>query len=549
VPRWLLWVLASAAVFFIVLFIAADYAFHHAEPMLRARVVASLQERFRSPVQLDALHISVLNGLQVSGEGLRILNLEGRTPQTQGQPPMLSIRSFQFSTSVRQLLEPVMRLSEVRVQGMQLNIPPKDERGPLLPKEKRKLGRARISIAISKIVCSDMTLTIETDKPGKAPLVFEIHNLTLHDIGPKRPFAFVAQLVNAKPVGNIDSTGHFGPWDENEPRDTPIDGAYSFTHADLGPIKGIAGILSSTGSYRGTLGQIGVTGTTDTPDFSLDTAQHPMDLKTQFNATVDGTTGDTRLNAIHATLAHTILEVNGLVIRSKDAKQQAGADATIPGHFIDINVTSDHARVEDILTLGVKTMPPLMRGAMTLRAHLQIPPGKDSVSKKMHIQGQFSIHNVLLTNPRWQQTVDKLSQRAQGHMDEIKDGHIPMVQSQVSGDFQLGNALLHVENLRYQMPGAQVDLNGRYSLDGRTFDFAGVARTQATASQMLTGWKSILAMPFDKLLEKNGAGVQVPITISGTKSDPKFGVDLHKLGAQIFSHHKDSDHPEPPQHP
>jgi hypothetical protein len=129
VPRWLLWVLASAAVFFIVLFIAADYAFHHAEPMLRARVVASLQERFRSPVQLDALHISVLNGLQVSGEGLRILNLEGRTPQTQGQPPMLSIRSFQFSTSVRQLLEPVMRLSEVRVQGMQLNIPPKDERG------------------------------------------------------------------------------------------------------------------------------------------------------------------------------------------------------------------------------------------------------------------------------------------------------------------------------------------------------------------------------------------------------------------------------------
>jgi hypothetical protein len=50
---------------------------------------------------------------------------------------------------------------------------------------------------------------------------------------------------------------------------------------------------------------------------------------------------------------------------------------------------------------------------------------------------------------------------------------------------------------------------------------------------MLTGWKSLLAKPFDKLLEKNGAGVQVPIMISGTRSAPKFGVDRGKLIDQI----------------
>jgi hypothetical protein len=115
------------------------------------------------------------------------------------------------------------------------------------------------------------------------------------------------------------------------------------------------------------------------------------------------------------------------------------------------------------------------------------------------------------------------------------------VQSQVGGEFQLANAVLNIHALKYEMPGAQVDLAGKYSLDGKKFDFAGTARTQATASQMLTGWKSILAMPFDKVLKKDGAGVEVPITISGTESAPKFGVDLGKLGAQVFSHHKKPD--------
>jgi hypothetical protein len=112
----------------------------------------------------------------------------------------------------------------------------------------------------------------------------------------------------------------------------------------------------------------------------------------------------------------------------------------------------------------------------------------------------------------------------------------------------LANAVLEMPKLNYQMPGAQVDLGGKYSLDGNTFDFAGTVRTKATASQMLTGWKSIVAMPFDKLLAKNGAGVEVPVTISGTRSDPKFGVDKDKLWSEIFSHH-DTQSPPPPTPP
>lgn len=529
----LIGLLAAAAV--------VAYVIHNAEPILRRRVVASLEARFRSPVQLDALHISLLRGLQVSGSGLRIFSFSeaGQPDQPPaGAQPMLSVNRFAFRAGLRQLFEPVMGISTVTVDGMQLTIPPKQQgKTPANPPEKA-LRKLKLSIALDKIVCNDLTLTIETNKPGKLPLVFDIHNVTLHDVGPGKAFPFEASLVNPKPVGDIHSTGNFGPWRADDPRETPLDGSYSFANADLGTIKGISGTLSSTGKFSGTLGEIGVTGTTDTPDFALDLSEHPVDLRTQFNATVDGTTGDTRLNSVHATLLHTVLDVNGMVIRAAAAPDKTEPDApSISGHLIDLSVATTQARVEDVLRLGIKTSPPLMQGALTLHAQLSIPPGHSSVTQKMRIQGTFTIHGVTFTNPQWQQTVDKLSERASGNPEQANAADAARVSSAMSGSFALANALLDVPKLNYQVRGAQVDLAGKYGLDGQTFDFAGTVRTQATASEMLTGWKSILAMPLDRFLKKNGAGLEVPIKISGTRSAPKFGLDLDKL----FSRSKNED--------
>jgi hypothetical protein len=522
------------------------YVIRNAEPILRRRVIATMEDRFRSPVELDALHISVMQGLQVSGSGLRILSLDGTdgmVSRPANAAPMVSVASFQFRTGVRQLLEPTMRVQTVLVQGLRLNIPPKNARGPLLPPQKRRRGRPALNIVVDQIVCSDAVLTIETDKPGKQPLVFPIRDLTLHDVGRRKPIRFEASLLNPKPVGDIRSTGHFGPWNDEEPRDTPIDGAYSFTNADLGTIRGIAGTLSSTGRYSGTLGEIGVDGSTETPDFALDVSEHPVDLHTDFNATVDGTTGDTILNSVRATLLHTVLEVTGKVIRTSGGQDNGDRS----GHFIDIAVTTEKARVEDILTLGAETTPPLMHGGLSLRARLNIPPGHESVSHKMRINGTFAIRGATFTNPKWQETVDNLSMRAQGHPRDKNDVTAsPVVESEMGGNFALAQAVLGIPRLTYQMPGAKVALAGKYSLDGQVFDFAGTVQTEATASQMLTGWKKWLAVPFDPLFKKDGAGLEVPITISGTKSEPKFGVDKDKLWNQIFHRQDKQDQPHQP---
>src|SRR5206468_524355 len=113
----------------------------NAGPILRERVIATLEQRFRSPVELDSLNIAFQDGIQVSGAGLRIIDF-GRKETTDAAPaddqPMLSVESFDFHTTLRHLLDPVTHIGLVHVRGMVLNIPPKGQRGPLL--KPRKTG-------------------------------------------------------------------------------------------------------------------------------------------------------------------------------------------------------------------------------------------------------------------------------------------------------------------------------------------------------------------------------------------------------------------------
>src|SRR6202023_3647621 len=134
------------------------------------------------------------------------------------------------------------------------------------------------------------------------------------------------------------------------PGDTPVSGSYQFTNADLGPFPGIAGILSSTGKYRGQLNEIQVEGQTDTPDFSLDSVGTPVQLHTEYSATVNGTDGDTYLHPVRATLLHSLIIANGSVIRASGKH----------GHIISLNIYAPNARLQDILRLATKSTEPVM---------------------------------------------------------------------------------------------------------------------------------------------------------------------------------------------
>jgi hypothetical protein len=198
----------------------------------------------------------------------------------------------------------------------------------------------------------------------------------------------------------------------------------------------------------------------------------------------------------------------------------------VPGHNIDLNVAIERGRIEDMLVLGMKGTPTLMRGALALKVRFTLPPGPVSVSRKMRLAGTFAIHDAFLNDAKMQQQLDTMSMRAQGKPKLANAQEAEVVGSSVSGKFSLADAVIDVSELNFTIPGAQALMNGQVQLVGSTFEFHGKVRTQATASQMTTGWKSLLLGPFDKLLKKHGAGVELPIKVTGTRSTYDLRLDF-----------------------
>jgi hypothetical protein len=485
-----------------------------AQPILRDRVIETLSTRFKSKVELASLNVSVGRGLEVSGTGLKIFGVTDPNPYEPGVQPLISLQEFHFHTGVRNLFRPSVHVDTVYVKGMELNIPPKEQRA-----EVKNMGSrtGKMTVFVDKFVCEDTNLLINTSKPGKPPLEFAIHDLRMKDIGPGQPMHFDATLVNPKPVGDIQSTGLFGPWNEYDPRDTPVQGDYSFSNADLGTLKGIGGILSSTGKYEGMLSSIVVDGKTDTPDFRINISGHPVPLHTEFHAVVDGTSGDTYLQPVKATLLHSSFTAKGSIIRV----------ANPHGHDIELDVVLDRAEIQDLLKLGVKTDPPVMTGPVEMTTKLSLPPGDKDVTDRLKLAGNFHVLRAHFTNEKVQSRLDSLSLRTQGKPKEAKEPATEDVPVDLRGVFTLKDGTLSFSLLHFLIPGTHVDMAGDYSLDGRTFDFHGQARLDAKLSQMTTGWKSILLRPVDRFFSKDGAGTEVPVKVTGTESEPHFGLDFH----------------------
>jgi hypothetical protein len=489
---------------------------HHAEPLLRARVIETLSTRFRSRVDLANLNVSVSQGLVVSGTGLMIYGQNDPNIQREGVQPLIGVDEFNFRANVMSLLRSPMHIGTVYIKGLQLNIPPKQDR-----QQFRDMGPkgGKIKIIVDEFRSEKAELVINTERPDKMPLVFDIQDLKMKDIGPDRPMAFNATLVNPKPVGDIISKGEFGPFHPEDPRASPVRGEYSFSNADLSTLRGIGGILSSTGRYGGSLGEIVVDGQTDTPDFRLNISGRPVSLKTTFHAIVDGASGDTYLQPVQATLASTPMTATGYVVKSKDPK----------GHHIQLDVTIASGKIEELLRLAVRTDPPVMTGTVRLQTKLDLSPGEQDLSDRLYLSGKFQVIGAHFSNEKIQNRVDALSMRSQGKpklaVDQIPDN----VRSRMGSSFTLKNSVLHVPNLAFAMPGTRVSLVCDYSLDGNTFDFRGKARFDAKLSQMVGGWKSLFLKPVDPFFSKHGAGTELPIKITGTKSEPHFGLDLgHK---------------------
>jgi hypothetical protein len=584
--RWLTILGATAVVVVVVIGVALAILARRFEPLLRARLVEGLQERFHTRVELDHFHVALGNGLTgewgiwATGHGLRIWpphRTGGDRPlETAVQSiPLITLDDFRFHVPLRYRPGQTSKITRVRLAGLKIVVPPRSERDKLTgfesavtqqspssaspgrdngnpqkpaanvpaagstngaePQQSRSSAMLR-RVIVERIDCENAQLILETDKPDKLPLEFAIANMQLTNVVPGEPMAFKAELTNPKPRGVIHSTGTLGPWQTIDPGETPVSGTYTFDDADLSTFKEIAGILSSNGNYTGTLRDIQAEGEADVPDFRLAHFGNPVALHTKFHARVDGTNGDTWLDPVDATLGHSHFTTRGKVVRVKRPGPQglqAVSTANLPpladqGHDIQLTVDVDRGRIEDFLRLANRSPSPILTGSLLVKASLHIPPGKVPVYQRITIDGKFKLDDAKFTSDKIQGRIEELSLRGQGHPGEIKKTDPNQVSSQMDGEFHMAGAVINLPEIHYNVPGAAIELNGHYALEG-LMEFEGTARMHATVSQMVGGWKGVLLKPADRFFKKEGAGTLVPIQIRGAHDAPEFSIDFGRM--------------------
>ena len=482
------------------------------ERWLQARMLLALNEHYRAEVQLQNLHVTLIPEFTATADSFVLPNHRGGDV-----PPLITVKHFTVRANLIELLRTPVRVRQVDLDGMEIKVAPKQssQQSPQA-EQKPKHHTHFANFVIDRVEANSTMLYILRKDPSKEPMLFELRQLALRSAGVGQPMTFTAELTNPTPPGVIDTKGHFGPWNFDEPSATAVDGHYDFQHADLSVFNGISGILSSVGDYTGALNDIVVDGTTDVPNFQLDRGGEAVHLTTTFHAIVDGTNGNTYLKPVNAHFLNTDIVTDGQVAGEKGKK----------GKTIDLNVDMQKAYVQDVLVLAAKSKQPILTGALGLKAKLVIPPGKEPVLQKMQLAGKFSVTDARFTPVKMKDAVAELSRRGQGKPGDKSINDVP---SQFRGDFTLQHSTLTFRTLQFVAPGAVAQVNGSYGVSSGSLNFVGDVRLDASVSQTMTGAKHILLVPFDPLFRKHGAGTYLPVSIDGNRDHPDIHLQWKKL--------------------
>ena len=548
--QWVKWVASAMLALLIVAAVLVELALRRAEPFLRARLIAELEDRFHARVELDRFHVSLVKGLWAEGEGLRIwppAHVAGvGVPEGQGEP-LIRLNEFRFHAPLHYAPGKPIHISLVNLKGLKIDLPPRSHFEHAMETDagaSEDAGKAKSAIAeavsfeVERMECTGAELILETGTPGKLPLDFQIAHLKLTNISSgeaklkdedsaHRTIGFEAELTNPRPKGTITTKGSFGAFPTADLGENPIRGNYRFEHADLSSFKGIAGILSSTGHYEGTLRSLAVDGQTETPDFRLTKFGNELPLTTVFHAKVDGTNGDTWLDPVDATLGRSHFSATGQIVRVKS--DEGDGPPHIIGHDVDLKVDVDNARIEDFLRLVNHSEHVLMSGNVAARAALHIPPGPAPVHERLTLDGRFLLDDALFTSEKVQERIAELSLRGQGHPDDVKTTDPSSILSQIQSSFEMKGGVITLPALEYTVPGAKIELKGTYKLENGALDFTGMAKLEATVSKIVGGWKGLLLTPADPFFKKDGAGTEVPVRIEGTREAPEIGIDFKNM--------------------
>ena len=514
--KWFLGIALTASAGLITAFFVGRHMARRFEPYIKEQAVEYLKQRFDSEVELSSLTVALPRLSPVKlvwsrGRGT-IAHVEGngvllRHKGRRDLPPMFAMKSFHFEVDLGRVFDKVKYIDLVHLDGMEIHVPPKGDRPSL--KDPEPGGGPPPDVVIADVLIHDARLVLLPRQKDRKPLEFRLHDVHLESAGLNRPMKYTARLTNPRPPGQIESKGTFGPWDAGTPSETPLGGEYAFTKADLGVFPAIAGILHSTGQFQGRLSSIEAKGRATVPDFRLRRSGNAVPLQADFEALIDGTNGNTTLEPVRAVLGSTRFTTSGAVIKHEVEQRRS----------IGLTVTMPNGNLADILRLAMPGQP-MMAGRLELYTRIDIPPLSGKVIEKLLLDGKFQIRDGKFLKSKIQDKLDALSRRGQG---QPRNDEIDEVDSVMGGEFRLDDKVITFRQLRFGVPGADVELAGSYDLDKDQLDFHGALKLKAKVSQTMSGWKRIALKPVDPFFSKNGAGTFVKIQVTGSSKDPNFG--------------------------
>jgi hypothetical protein len=477
-------------------------------PFTRDAVSRALEEASGRPVEIGAFTNSYFPP-GCTAERIRFLHRNH--PEA---PPLITIERLIIQGSFSGMITSPKRLSAVRIFGMRMQIPPKAPDGEGKAVVALNAGPGGKSLVISKITADGALLVFLPEERGGKPYQLKIDRLGITNVGSGAPMSYRATLTNTEPPGVIRAEGKFGPWNPVDIGATPVSGSYTYDDIDLSVFHGISGMGHAGGKFSGPLARIQTNGSIEVAGFHVDGSDHAVQLTTTFDAIVNGTNGDVSLNPAVAGYRRTRVEVRGSIAGTQNQK----------GKTANFDLAVTKGRVDDLLFLFTKGQPG-MSGDVTLNGKFVWPPGPRTFLEKIGMDLVFGMSGSRLTNPSSQDSIDRISESAQGKSRKQQDEDPETVLSEIRGNIRLRNSIASITDANFNVPGAYATVRGTYNFTGQRVDLQGTLDTRGQLSDATSGLKALVLKAATPLFKKKNSMRIVPFDITGTYGKTSVTID------------------------
>lgn len=492
--RWP-WILAAL----IVVGFPAFYAivFYLYWPFTKQDVINVLQERSLRSVTIDRFHTSYFPPGCVA-EGVKFLHIKRKD-----EPPLITVNKLVFTANYGSMIRFQHRLDNVRVIGLHVRVPAREPAGEPSPIMPLTYSNSKASMPIENLYADRAVLDFyRSGSPN--PFGIRIEKLAMHNVSSDKPLTYQVRLYTTEPPGIIESSGAFGPWNPKSPGQTTAHGTFTYHNANLAFFKQFSGSLSTHGRFAGNLSGLQISGTADVPDFTLNDTSHKRALAVNYDTRLDAIHGSLDLTRIIAAFNRTVLLIRGNVSSKGDG-----------GKNLAVEISSDRARLEDLIDLFISAKQPPMTGDVSFQLHARVPFNGKPFLQGLVLNGEFGISRSRFSDRQFEQGLAKLSHSAK-QPKETEPENPATVLSHLKGQVSASDGMAHLSHVEFVIPGAHAWLNGTYSLLNYRTNLSGALITQGDVSKTQTGFKSILLKALTPFFRRKHHAKIVPFKITGT---------------------------------